>query len=513
MNPGLRLNPDPVMLVPRPLHRLIVLAALALGGCGSDHDGVARVAVIGATPRLVETVEAPLSAGDALVRANMAQGLVRFDANGQVVPGVAERWNVSNDGLSYIFRLQTGEWPDGRKIKADEVARILSRQLRAASKNPLRDTLGAVDQVVAMTDRVIEIRLLAPRPYLLQLLAQPEYGLVRASGGTGPFRLPPPDDPLSADDTNAKALGASVYLVHRISLPDAKDPIERVRLYGGEAAPLIAAFMDKKIELLLGGTVSDLPLALSAKVPRGALRFDPVAGLFGLIPTARSDLLQERDVRSLLSRAIDRQAMIAALRVDGLVPRATLLQPGLEAVGQPAQPDWLGVPMADRRPQLVAEAKRIFGDTERPTLRLAMPAGRGGDLMFRRISADWGALGIKTERAPTPASADLVWIDEVAPSASPAWLLRRFRCEIAPICVEAAEPLLAAARAAPVAAQRAALFLEAARMMDEAELFIAIAAPIRWSLVSGRAPGFAENPFARHTLVGLSDTKISGDTP
>ena len=33
------------------------------------------------------------------------------------------------------------------------------------------------------------------------------------------------------------------------------------------------------------------------------------------------------------------------------------------------------------------------------------------------------------------------------------------------------------------------------------------------ALLQKRAPGFAENPFARHTLVGLSDTKISGDTP
>ncbi|MGI8930838.1 MAG: ABC transporter substrate-binding protein, partial [Sphingomicrobium sp.] len=180
---------------------------------------------------------------------------------------------------------------------------------------------------------------------------------------------------------------------------------------------------------------------------------------------------------------------------------------------QPPQPGWLSVPIAERRPALVAEAKRIFGDTERPTLRLAMPTGPGGDLLFRRISADWETLGVTTVRAPTAASADLVWIDEVAPSASPAWLLRRFRCEVAPICVEAAESLLEAARSAPVAAQRAALFLEAARLMDEAELFIAITAPIRWSLVSGRAPGFAENPFARHTLVGLSDTKISGDSP
>ena len=95
------------------------------------------------------------------------------------IPGLAERWNVSDDGLSYIFRLQTGEWPDGRKIKADEIARILSRQLRPASKNPLKDTLGAVSEIVAMTDRVIEIRLNAPRPNLLQLLAQPEFGLVQ----------------------------------------------------------------------------------------------------------------------------------------------------------------------------------------------------------------------------------------------------------------------------------------------------------------------------------------------
>ncbi len=501
------------MRIPWPFRSLTLVAMLVLAGCGNDHEGVSRVAVIGANPKLVDTVDAPLTTGDALVRANMAQGLVRFDDHGQVVPGLAERWNVSDDGLSYIFRLQTGDWPDGRKIKADEVAKILARQLRPSSKNPLKDTLGAVDQVMAMTDRVIEIRLAAPRPYLLQLLAQPEFGLVRASVGTGPFRFPKPDQPPPAEDVNARALGASLFITHRISIPGAKDPIEQVRIYGGEAARLIAAFTDGKIELLLGGTVSDLPMALAAKIPRGALRFDPVAGLFGLVPTARSDVLQERDVRSLLSRAIDRPALIAALHVDGLVPRATLLQAGLEGVGQPAQPAWLNAPMAERRAALQAEARRLFADTERPTLRLAMPAGRGGDLLYRRIEADWAAIGIRTERAPSAASADLVWIDEVAPSASPAWLLRRFRCTVAPVCVEAAEPLLAAARSAPIAAQRAALFVEVARMMDEAQLFIPIAAPIRWSMVSGQAPGFAENPFARHSLVGLSDTKISGDSP
>jgi len=84
-------------------------AAIAMSGCGKDSDGIARVAAIGPDPKLVETVTAPLTPGEALIRASMAQGLVRFDERGQVVPGLAERWNVSDDGLSYIFRIATGE--------------------------------------------------------------------------------------------------------------------------------------------------------------------------------------------------------------------------------------------------------------------------------------------------------------------------------------------------------------------------------------------------------------------
>ncbi len=486
-------------------------AAVGTSGCDRDSGGVARVAAIGPEPKLVETVTAPLTPGEALVRSNMAQGLVRFDERGQVVPGLAERWNVSDDGLSYIFRLQTGEWADGRKIRADEVARILNRQLRPASTNPLKDALGAVGEIVAMTDRVIEIRLDAPRPNLLQLLAQPEFGLVRGGAGTGPFRLPTPKE--AAEVPAAGGGDKLLSIVHRIRIPDAKDPVERVRIQGGDASDLVAAFAAGNLDLLLGGTVGDLPFAMRAKVPRGTLRFDPVAGLFGLAPTKRSKLVQDEAFRRLLSRAIDRPALVAGLNVDNLVPRATLLQAGLEGIGQPAQPEWLNQPMDERRAALVAEANRLLAGTDRPVLRLAMPEGQGGDFLLARLRYDWAPLGIMVERAPSAASADLVWIDEVAPSSSPSWFLRRFRCAIAAICVEGAEELLEAARAAPVAAQRAALFLEAARMMDEAQLFMPVAAPIRWSLVSGRAPGFAENPFARHTLVGLSDTRISGDTP
>ena len=44
---------------------------------------------------------------------------------------------------------------------------------------------------------------------------------------------------------------------------------------------------------------------------------------------------------------------------------------------------------------------------------------------------------------------------------------------------------------------------EAARLLEEEAVFIAIAAPIRWSLVDDRLAGFAENIVARHPLVGI----------
>jgi oligopeptide transport system substrate-binding protein len=510
MNRALKLNrlsmADPC--VRRCLTAALLAAAISLGACERHSSEVTRIGVVGPEPKLVETVTAGLSHGDALIRSSMAQGLVRLDERGQVVPGLAERWNVSDDGLSYIFRLQTGEWPDGRKIKAEDIARILSRQLRPASTNPLKDTLGAVDTIVAMTDRVIEIRLKAPRPNLLQLLAQPEFGFVRAGVGTGPFRVPTVEE--QARIPPAELEGNGLFLTHRVRIPDAEDPIEKVRITGGEAPKLVAAFAAGDLDLVLGGTVGDLPHALGAKVPRGARRFDPVAGLFGLAPTRRNEALQERDVRRLLSRALDRQALIGGLHVGGLQPRATLLQAGLEGIGVPPQPAWLNQPAVERRPALVAEANRLFGGTERPRLRLFLPEGPGGNYLLARLRYDWGPLGIGVERANSPASADLVWIDEVAPSSSPAWMLRRFRCGLAAICIEEAEPLLAEARATLDPVQRGQLFLEAARLMDEAQLFIPVAAPIRWSLVSGRVPGFAENPFGRHTLVGVSDPRLGG---
>ena len=473
---------------------LVALAALT-PACDRQPEGAVDVVVIGEASRIVDPAAGPLSEAEAVLLNNVAQGLVRFDARGQIEPGLAERWNVSDDGLSYIFRLASGEWPSARKITAHQVARILRRELVNNSANPLKDTLGAVDEIVAMTDRVLEIRLKAPRPNLLQLLAQPEFALVWEDEGSGPFRIAGRGAPADV-----------IRLERQVSAPDGEPGrSEEVRLTGAAVRDAVRGFAAGDSDLVLGGTFADLPYARTVRLPRGALAFDPVAGLFGLAPAREGGPLADLELRRLLAQAIDRDTLIASLDVPGLVGRATVLEAGLDGVPDPVTPPWMTVQIGERRPGLVAAADRLFGAKERPVIRIALPEGPGAQLLFNRLAADWGVLGIKLERAAKGQAADLKLIDAIAPSTSPAWFLRQFRCAAAPICIEEADPLLEAARAAPVAAQRGALLAEAARLMDEEQLFLPIAAPVRWSLVSNRIEGFAGNRFARHTLTSLDE--------
>ena len=472
---------------------LLVLLVLIGAGCGRRDDGMVNVSVIGPKPRLVDPAGGLVRPGDEILLSAIAQGLVRFDARGDIEPGLAERWNVSDDGLSYIFRLAKSEWPSGRPVIAKDVVRIFKRQIASASRNSIKDTVGAIDEVVAMTERVIEIRLLAPRPNLLQLLAQPEFALVREGEGSGPFKLSDKPQPAGL-----------LRLSRSVPGPDGDDSRREIVLLSGvPAASAIQAFTDHKTDLVLGGSFADVALTRTADIPRAAFRFDPVAGLFGLVPARKGGPLAQRELRLLLTQAIDRDALVASLIVPGLAPRATVLQPGLEGLGEPIMPAWQSEPGEARRARLVAEANQLFGNAERPELRIALPDGPGARILIDRLARDWAPLGVRVAPAAKGIATDLRLIDAVAPSTSPAWFLRQFRCGTAPICDPKADEMLDAARAAPVAAQRGALLAEAARLIDDAAMFLPIAAPVRWSLVAPSVSGFALNRFARHPLTGL----------
>src|SRR5688572_15473283 len=271
------------------LASLIGLALLA-GSCRDGASGPIQVSAIGAPPELANPNLKPLDPPSAFLVEATAQGLVRFDAAGEIEPALAQRWIVSDDGLRYTFRLARLSWPNGQRITAEQVAARLRAAASPASRNALKPILGAIDEIEPMIAEVLEISLKSPRPHFLQLLAQPEMAVIRNGRGTGPFQF-------------ERQADGSVLLTPRPSGEEEEEPAaEPAIVLRGEQAKLAAARFDEGLaELVTGGTIGDLPIARASDPPGNSLVFDPVAGLLGLAITRREGALADPELRRALA--------------------------------------------------------------------------------------------------------------------------------------------------------------------------------------------------------------------
>jgi peptide/nickel transport system substrate-binding protein len=461
-----------------------VACALSIGGCGKDPSGPVVVSAIGGPPALANPNLVPLDAPSAFLIQTTAQGLVAFEASGQIEPALAQRWIVSDDGLRYTFRLARAQWAGDGRITAAEVVARLRAALGNSSKNPLRPVLGAVAEVEAMTDDVLEISLKGPRPHFLDLLAQPEMGLLREKRGSGPYQAVtspnglvrlhrPSSDEEEADDEDS---------------PD-------LMLRGENAGLAVARFATREADLVTGGTLGDLPVARAARLPAAQLRFDPVAGLLGLVFVSREGPLADVEIRDALAMAIDRPALVAAFAVPNLQPRESLVPPGIQELAAPAAPEWSTQPMPARR----AAAARTIRSLAKPlTLRVALPPGPGYRMLFAFIRADWRAIGVSAEAVAENASADVRLVDRVAPATLASWYLRNFTCSVGPVCNAEADEAMEMARNAVDPAERREMLAKADALLRDSVVFVSIAAPVRWSLASPRLTGFQPNVYGRH---------------
>src|SRR4051795_4660988 len=110
-----------------------------------------------------------------------------------IVPSLAERWEISDDGLRYAFHLREGlTWSDGTPLTAHDVEFGIKRVLdpeRPGSSAAIyfvlengqdyclgRNTDPATVGVRALDDRTVEFRLAAPAPYFLSAMNRPDGG-------------------------------------------------------------------------------------------------------------------------------------------------------------------------------------------------------------------------------------------------------------------------------------------------------------------------------------------------
>lgn len=480
---------------------VVLASALALSGCGKGQTSTIDVTVVGEASGLVQN-GLRLSPAGQLVRSATAEGLVGFDAQGRVIPLLADRWIVTDDGLSFIFRLREGLWPDGTALTGEAARDALLFALANLRGTSLGADLSAIEDVRAMTGRVVEVRLAHPMPDLLDLLAQPELALLRKDKGSGAMTMKRAGRSVLLQPVNPEKRGLQRD-------PGWADDMHTIRLSAMPADKAIKRFQDGEVSAVLGGTIADFASARSAGGLSGsALRVDPVAGLFGLVVAngGAGGPLATPELREAIAMAIDRDALASALGIREFATTSRVVPGGAGDAPASIGERWANMDMAKRRATAEARLAAIKGKGGQPTaLRIALPIGTGADLIFAQLSADFAAVGLKAVRVGQDAPADLRLLDSAARYGRADWYLAQFACSIGRRpCSEMADAKAAAAQAQSDPVKRVALLEDAEAALTLANTYIPLGYPVRWSLVSGDLPGFALNARGWHPLTPIA---------
>lgn len=471
--------------------------ALLAAACGQAGDVPVDAVVIGKDGAAFEK-GVRLSYAGQQVRAATSEGLVALDEQGRVIPALADRWIVTDDGLSYIFRLRDGTWLDGAPLDAATAVSAVRRALAGVGGTPLAEENSGISAIVARAGRVIEIQLSGPNPDLLQFLAQPELGLVRNGRGAGPMRL--------AREGSAAIL--SPIAPGKRGLPDVagwEDRVRVMKLRTLSTTGAIDRFERGDAVLVMGGRMEGYPLARDVGIARGKVELDPVAGLFGLAVAGTGGFLASAENREAIAMAIDRDSLASALGADGWVPTTRIVAPGMEGDPGTVGERWSGETFDARQTVASGRISRWEAGHGPIVLKLALPEGPGADILFSSIARDMAAIGIEARRVGEGAPADLRMVDAVARFPRASWFLAQLSCSArgAP-CSPEADRLAAQARRMPDMARRAALFAEAEAELTRANVFVPLGQPLRWSLLRRNVTGFAPNRWGVHPLMALT---------
>lgn len=358
---------------------LITVSAFALMASLANAQDNVTIAIQLEPPNLDPT-GAAAQAIDSVMYSNVFEGLTRFMSDGAVVPGLAASWDISADGLSYTFNLQTGvTFHDGTAMDAEDVKFSLDRARAEDSTNAQKGLFANIAAVDVIDAATVKVTLSQPTGNFLfnmawgdAVIVAPESTETNATApvGTGAYRFV---DWVQGDrlelTRNADYWGDAPAIQNAtfrfISDPTAAFAAvmaEDVDAFAGFPAPEnIPQFeADPRFQVLKGNTEGETILSTNNKMPP----FD------------------NKLVRKAVAHAIDRQAIIDGAMFGLGTPIGTHFAPH-----NPNYVDLTGKSQYDPElsKKLLAEAG--FTDGFTTTLKLPPPsyARRGGEIIAAQL--------------------------------------------------------------------------------------------------------------------------------
>jgi len=372
----------------------IAAAATACMALAGPAQAQRKDLVIGMAlePPHLDPTAAAAAAIDEVTYQNIYEGLTRIDAEGNVVPGLAERWDVSADGMTYTFHLRRGvKFHDGTDFDSADVKFAFDRARGPDSVNAQKGYFAPIESIETPDPATVVIKLSRVDGLFLFNMGSGDAVIVApetAAGnkqnpvGTGPFKF------------SRWVAGDRVELVRNPEFRDKALPkLDKVtfRFIADPAAQMNA---------MRGGDIDAFPIfsafesvPLFQSDPQFAVDEGTTEGETILSFNHRRKPFDDIRVRRAISHALDRQEIIEGAQFGHGAPIGSHFAPHRDGYV-----DLTGLYPhdVDKAKALLAEAGHASG--LRLTLKLPPPAyaRRGGEI----VAAQLAKAGIQVEIIP-----------------------------------------------------------------------------------------------------------------
>lgn len=347
------------------------------------------------------------------------EGLVTEDPETKPIPGQAESWEISEDGLVYTFHLRDGiAWTDGTPVTADDFVFAFQRLMDPATaseyaylqypiKNAEAINSGEITDfsqlgVRAIDEKTLEITLEAPTPFFLDALTHytaypvPKH-LVEEHGdawtemenivANGPYKivewLPGSYVRSEKNEDYYDAENVQIDEVYYHVLDDLAAALNRYR----------AGEFD-----ILTEFPADQYQWLQENMP-GQAHVEPFLGVYYYVLNQEKPPLDDVRVREALSISILRDVIGPDILGTGELPAYGWVPPGTgNYVENAYNPEWASLPYEDRvarAQELLAEAG--YGPDNPLNLQLRYNTDDNHQRIAVAIAAMWEPLGVNVE--------------------------------------------------------------------------------------------------------------------
>ncbi len=387
---------------------------------------------LGADPKTIDPQLNSAVDGSTVIH-NAFEGLMREDENAKIIPGTAEKYEISDDGTVYTFHLRdNAKWSDGKPVVAGDFVyawrRALNPEVAAEyayqlfyikngaayyNQEKIGDKVATAEDVgvKAIDDKTLEVTLESPVSYFLSLAAFPTYFPVRQDiieANKEKWALKPDtyvsNGPFKMSQWKEKE---SITFVKNENYWDAKNvKLENleIKLIDDEITYL-NAFKSGEIDVIEAPPQAEIPTLLD----EGVAKIYPYLGTYFYvinlseqaknIDAEAAKALSNPKFRKALALSIDKQLIVDKVAQGGQVPSTSYVPLGiLDSAEKEFRKDYLP-PTGDVEGarKLLAEAGYPNGEGA-PTITLTFNTNQGHQMIAQAVQDMWKTnLGINVE--------------------------------------------------------------------------------------------------------------------